>query len=68
MLPLAIPGRPFFAPATTVRTVTMSTEWVKGANKGKKMKKGPRPGEGVGHGRLNFLGRCPTAREKVAKE
>ena len=60
MLPLATPGRPFFVPATTVRTVTMSTRWVRGANKGRK--KRSKRGEGVGHGQLNFLVRCPTAR------
>ena len=60
VLPLATPGRPFFAPATTVRTVTTLTELVKGAKKGRK--KEWKRGEGVGHGQLNFLVRCPTAR------
>ena len=60
MLPLATPGRPFFAPATTVRTVTTLTELVKGAMKGRKKKS--KRGEGVGHGQLNFLVQCPTAR------
>ena len=65
MLPLATPRRPFFAQATTVRTVTTSTEWVKGANRGRK--KGSKRGEGVGHGRLNFLVRCLIAHGEVAK-
>ena len=65
MLPLATPRKPFFAQATTVRTVTTLTELVKGAKKGRK--KESKRGEGVGHGQLNFLVQCPTARGEDAK-
>ena len=65
MLPLATPRKPFFAPATTVRTVTTLTELVKEAKKGRK--KESKRGEGDGHGRLNFLARCPTARGEDAQ-
>ena len=67
MLPLVTPGRQFCVPATTVRTVTTSKEWVMGANKGMYGKMGPKPDEGVGHGRLSFLARCPTAHGEVAQ-
>ena len=63
VLPLATLRRPFFAPATTVRTVTTLTTRLKEIQG----TKGAKRGEGACHGRLHFLAQCRTARGEDVK-